>query len=823
MRQDSEKLAHQQKGPFLEALVTVGGIVQGVGFRPSVWRLAQDHGIVGSVKNDGEGVKIVAAGYSESLHQFITQLKTNTPPLARVDNVDVQLREPLGKSTDFKIIESAAGAIKTAVSPDKATCSDCITEITNPFDRRFRYPLTNCTNCGPRFSIIQKIPYDRKNTTMRSFSLCRECKDEYNDPTDRRFHAQPNACHKCGPEVSLERLDGRSICQETLSQLDAIDATCSLLQKGEIVIIKGLGGFHLACDATNNDAVAKLRRLKKRPAKPFALMVNDLTTLRRYTTINETEERLLKSPEAPIVLLRKGRNSPSGKKRQFGEEKGFRVEDLRPISKEIAPDTDELGFMLPYTPLHHLLLKRMKRPIVLTSANESNEPQCISNEEVQEKLSESVDFVLWHNRDIANRVDDSVARVTDGNETLLRRSRGFCPAPLPVPNGLSQSPDLLAMGGELKNTFCLKKATQLILSQHIGDLENPSTYIDYKKNLGLYTDIFDHSPSAIVVDGHPEYLSTKFGVDIAEKNSIPVIPVQHHHAHVASCMVENGWPSDGGKVLGIALDGLGYGDDGEFWGGEFLLADYSHYERLATFKPVPLLGGDQATKEPWRNTFAHLMAEIGWDRLKINYDDLELMRFLESKPLDTFTALLEKNINSPLASSCGRLFDAVAAAVGVCRENVTYEGQAAIKFESLIDQKVLNEEDDILAYPFAAPRLNKSNLPYIEPLAMWQALLGDLVLNTPAGTIAARFHKGLAKGIVAMVDRVSVRDEERITNTIALTGGVFQNKTLHRLVHRDLEARGYKCLIHSQVPANDGGLALGQVAVGLAKIKENEA
>ena len=812
---NSRKVIDGEAG--INAHIQVKGIVQGVGFRPFIWNLAHQFDLAGQVRNDSSGVEIDICGKQRDVELFICHIEDTPPPLAKIHEIRCTVTPDPVAYAGFFIVESVEGAMHTCISPDAATCPECIEDIRNPFNHRFRYALTNCTHCGPRFSIIRNAPYDRQNTAMSEYALCQSCESEYKNPKDRRFHAQPNACYDCGPAVKLERFDGKPVCLEALSQLDDIDAACTLLQSGEIIAIKGIGGFHLACDATNDRIVTRLRQAKKRFSKPFALMARDVDIIKRYAHVSSEEESLLVSLEAPIVLLQKKNQLPEDHARKFGEKHGERAIDLKPVSAQISPGVELYGFMLPYTPLHHLLLKRMNRPIVLTSANLSDEPQCISNNDAVDRLAGMADFVLWHDREIVNRVDDSVVRIIADKPRLLRRSRGYAPAPLSLPSGFKDASDLLAMGGELKNTFCLIKDGRLVLSQHIGDLEDAATLDDYQYNLTLYQKLFDHDPEYVVIDRHPEYISGKIGREMANHGKRKLIEVQHHHAHLAACLAENQWPFDGGKVLGIVLDGLGFGDNGELWGGEFLYADYCSYQRLATFKPVAMLGGSMAMREPWRNTYAHLMAELGWDQLKINFAELDLIHYLESKPLKTFNQMLETGMNSPLASSCGRLFDAFAAAIGICRDSVNHEGEAAIQLESIIDRDALEKEHESLIYPFAAPRLGHTDIPYIEPLAMWQAVLGDLILKTPKGVMSARFHRGLAKGIAEMVKRIIVRDEERITDTIVLSGGVFQNKVLFEEVHKHLDAMDYRVLSHSATPANDGCISLGQAIIGLAQ------
>lgn len=790
--------SHKTQTNFCGWAIRVRGTVQGVGFRPTVFKLANQHGITGSVLNDGDGVLIEAFAEQQALADFVQAIEQNSPPLARIEEISHTTLKTLPEQipTAFAIGKSQESEAKTNISADAATCAACIEDVFSPFSRRFRYPFTNCTHCGPRLSIVKAIPYDRAMTSMAEFPMCSDCQKEYEDPEDRRFHAQPNACHVCGPRAWLERSDGKAVCIESMTHLDDIDAAATLIQRGEIVAIKGIGGFHLACDASNEKAVAQLRERKLRFHKPFALMARDLNVIKQYCQISEAEEALLKNHCAAIVLLEQ-----TDKK----------------LAPTVAPGQKTLGFMLPYTPLHHLLMKRLSKPIVLTSGNLSDEPQCTDNDEARERLGKIADYFLLHDREIVNRLDDSVVRAkADGTCEILRRARGYAPSPIKLPPGFESTPEILAMGGELKNTFCLLQNNRAIVSQHMGDLEEAKTYEDYRQNLALYQNCFQFKPTRLAIDFHPEYLSSKVGQKIADENSLALDQIQHHHAHIASCLADNGWPHNAGPVMGVALDGLGYGLDETFWGGEFLLADYGSFERLATFKPVAMLGGAQAILEPWRNTYAHLMAEMGWPRYKMDYEDLELTRFLESKPLAAFNSMLQARRNAPLASSCGRLFDAVAAAMGICRDRTSYEGQAAIEMEALVDQTVLTEESDLLAYPFAIPRL-KSGMPYIEPLAMWQALLGDLTLDTAPGVMAARFHKGLAKAIVTMIDKLCYQEESRWLSTVALSGGVFQNQLLLKQVRERLLAKGYGVLSHQQVPTNDGGISLGQAVISAAR------
>lgn len=787
--------------------ITVRGQVQGVGFRPAVWRLATELGLAGDVCNTPEGVEIRVFGAGAGLDAFARRLVAEAPPLARVDTLarrPVEAEPPPG---GFAIAPSAAGAMRAAVTPDIATCADCLAEARDPFARRYRYPFTNCTNCGPRFSIVTGAPYDRALTTMQGFAPCPDCGAEYGDPADRRFHAQPIACHACGPRAWIERLGGGAVAFDAFSMLDPVDAVGGMIAKGHIVAIKGLGGFHLACDATDAAAVAALRQRKRRPAKAFALMARDIDVIRRFCVVDAAETALLQSPQAPIVLLRR-RATAAG----------------APLAAEVAPGLDRLGFMLPTTPLHHLALRRLDRPVVMTSGNISGQPQCVHNEEARAALAGVAAFALMHNRPIAHRLDDSVARVDLGRPRLLRRARGYAPAALPLPPGLEAGPSVLALGAELKNTLCLTRDGEAVLSQHLGDLADAATASEAADTLALYQRLFDHVPQAIAVDAHPAYRATRDGHARAAARGVPVVEVQHHHAHIAACLAENRWPAwaaerygaaRGGEVLGIALDGTGAGDDGTVWGGEFLACDYAGYRRLGCLKPVALPGGEAAVREPWRNAYAHLRAEMGWAELEMNFAHLPVFARLSALPRATLDAMIAAGVNAPLASSCGRLFDAAAALCGLAWDRQDHEGQAAMAFEAAIDPAAMAEPDD-LAYPFAIPLLRGRGLPYIEPLAAWRALLGDLCLDTPAGTIAARFHRGFARAVVAMARKLA--GTERRFATVALGGGCFQNATLFALVHDGLRAAGFDVLSPATVPANDGGLAFGQAVVALARL-----
>ena len=785
-------------------LIRVRGLVQGVGFRPTLWRLARRHGLRGWVANDGQGVRMHLCGAAAALEQFVRELPAESPPLARIDRIEREPAAALPPDSGFQIVHSDRTPARTGVVPDAAACVDCTAEIFDPLARRFRYAFANCTHCGPRLSIITQIPYDRAGTTMASFALCPACQAEYADPADRRFHAQPIACHVCGPKLTLARADRRSIALESLSMLDEADAACTLLQRGHVIAIEGLGGYQLACDATAPDAVQRLRTGKRRERKPFALMARDLEVIGRYACVDDAEAALLRSAAAPIVLLQRAGATPAPS-----------------IAAAVAPGLQLLGFMLPNTPLHHLLLKRMQRPIVLTSGNLSDEPQSIERSDARMRLGAIAEYFLEHDRPIARRVDDSLVRVVAGRPRVLRRARGYAPATLPLPPGFEHAPRVLAFGGELKNTFAMLRDGEVILSPHIGDLQDALTRADYARAIDEQRAFFQFEPQALACDLHPDYAATQLARAQARDGALPLLASQHHHAHIAACLAENGVPRTAPPVIGVALDGSGFGEDGTLWGGEFLLADYVGYQRIGCFKPVALPGGEAAIREPWRSCYAQLMAQMGWAHFAMNYQELELYRFLERAPRALLDGMLARGVNSPLASSCGRLFDAVAAAVGLVRERAWYEGQGALELEAAIDQRALAGEDPRLSYPFAIPL--RAGMPYIEPLAMWSALLGDLILKLPVGVIAARFHRGLANVIVRMVEQLAQRPaaESLARPLVALSGGVFQNRVLFERVLAGLTARGFTVLSHSQVPCNDGGLALGQAAIAAARLLQS--
>ena len=739
--------------------IRIRGQVQGVGFRPFVWQQANRFGVQGDVRNDAEGVLIHAE--AEDLSGFIDALQKEPPPLARIDSIEATDVPTQPSLSGFTITASDGGAARTGVTPDAAVCAACAGEMLDPEARRHGYAFTNCTHCGPRFSIIEGIPYDRAQTTMRAFQMCAACEAEYTDPADRRFHAQPIACPVCGPELWFE-VDG------TRRDGDAIALAAEQLAAGRILAVKGIGGFQLACDATNNAAVALLRERKGRPAKPFALMAQDIETVRRFAVVDDTSARLLESAAAPIALL---------------ETKG---EALAP---DVAPGQWAHGWMLPTSPLHLLLTRACDFPLVMTSGNLSGEPQVIDNDEAREKLAPFVDGYLMHDRGIARRLDDSVARVAGGGVRMQRRARGYAPETMALPDCLRTAPATAAYGAFLKSAICLTQDGQALLSHHLGDLGDALTAEEFAKADADYAGLLDHAPDVFACDMHPDYPSTAHAEARAAAAGKPLERIQHHHAHIAAVMAETRWNPDDGPVLGVALDGLGWGPDDTVWGGEWLLCGYDRFERLACLKPVPLPGGGAAQREPWRN----LMAQLDACGMIGGADVL-----LSGKPLATLRAAVTKGINAPLTSSAGRLFDAVAAAIGIAPDAQSFEGEAAMTLETLARAAL----DDDSAYPFQIED------GILEPSPMWVALLTDLRTGVAKERIAARFHRGLAMS--ACVLAVDLADKAG-AGAIALSGGCFQNMTLLELCLGNLAGR--TVLTHTMTPPNDGGLALGQAAI----------
>lgn len=756
--------------------VVVQGIVQGVGFRPFVYSLARRHALGGWVRNDASGVHIEVEGRADQVASFLRHLAEEKPPLAVVETVRYHPL-PLRGEREFRIVRSQdATEHRTLISPDVAICRECLRELFDPNDRRYQYPFINCTHCGPRFTITRSVPFDRPLTTMAGFPLCAECRREYEDPTDRRFHAQPTACPQCGPQVRLVDRAG----QEMAAGHEAFVAAASLLRHGVVLAVKGLGGYHLACDPFNPEAVSALRSRKVRQDKPFALMARDVEEARSLCDFGMDEAALLEDVARPIVLLPWRRDPGS---------LGVRVE------AGVAPRQTRLGVMLAYTPLHHLLLREVGMPLVMTSGNRCDEPIAYRDEEALEQLGEIADALLIHNRPIHIRCDDSVVLAP----TLIRRSRGYAPRPLTVAVPFSRP--LLACGGELKTTFCLARERHAFLSHHIGDLENYESFRSYQEAIEHYRDLFDLRPEAVACDLHPEYLSTKYAEGLAEAG-LPLVYVQHHEAHVASCLADNELSPET-RVIGVALDGTGYGFDGAIWGSEFFTGSILEgFIRRAHLEYVPLPGGTAAIRHPWRMALAYLLSTYGEDEVR-SLPDMAVGPTLKDN-VRQVVRMVERGINSPLTSSAGRLFDAVAALLQLpSTERVTYEGQAAVELE--LAAGMIRAE---AAYPLPL-RTNGETL-VLETAGLIRGLVDDRLAGRSDGEIAARFHASVAAGVAASCCQLA---ETLDIHAVALSGGVFQNRLLTEQVRELLLDHGLVVYTHRRVPPNDGGLALGQAVL----------
>ena len=794
--------------------IHIDGVVQGVGFRPFVYSLAMAHGLGGWVRNTSAGVDIEAQGAPDALDAFARDLRAKAPPLAVIEAIRVTPAAPLPNgSAAFEILHSEPTGGISLISPDVALCADCLRELFDAQDRRYRYPFINCTNCGPRFSIIRALPYDRPQTTMQPFPMCAACQAEYDDPANRRFHAQPNACPVCGPRVWLARANGTRLAERD----DALRAAAELLRRGEIVAVKGLGGFHLACDATNADAVARLRARKGRQARPFAVMVADVEEARRHCALSQAEAALLSTPAAPIVLLVRGPDSP--------------------IVAGIAPGNRDIGMMLPYTPLHHILLRDVGRPLVMTSGNYTDEPICQHNADALAGLRDIADAFLLHNRSIHMRNDDSVMMVVDDAPYPVRRSRGYAPYPIPVVSHVGarravrlQTPEVLAVGGQMKNTLCFLKGERAFLSQHIGELDNLETLAYFEQAAAHLRDIFRAQPAAIAHDAHPDYLSARWArgeinvatpVSALAPHNAPRISVQHHHAHIAACLADNNHP---GPVIGLAWDGTGYGPDGAIWGGECLIADRARFTRFAHLAAAPVPGGEASIRRPGRLAAAYLLHFLG------AVPDLPGLRSVSGAERSVIAGQVARDTNVVWTSSMGRLFDAVAAMLGLCSEGITFEAEAAIALEMLAHEG--SEAGHSLGgggYPFPlAPHSLPLSLKGSEGLgtaadswivriapALAQIAL-DALDGVAAPEIALRFHAGLADAALSIAERARAQHG---LSVVALSGGVWQNRLLLRLALERLRAAGFTVLIHRRVPANDGGLSLGQAVVARALLE----
>ena len=747
--------------------IKISGLVQGVGFRPFVYRLAKELELKGWVNNSAQGVLIQVEGNPENLTQFLTKLQSENPPRSRIDSLEFNPIESIGYDS-FEIRESINGDKTTPILPDLSTCSDCLKEIFDPHNRRYHYPFTNCTNCGPRYSIINSLPYDRSNTSMKRFKMCADCQHEYENPRDRRFHAQPNACPVCGPQLTFQNRQEEILSIKNQALLDAINA----IQQGKIVAIKGLGGFQLVVSGIDSVAVQKLRERKHRPEKPFALVYPNLDLIKQDCEVNDLEEKLLTSAEAPIVILKKKHNHSQN------------------LAPEIAPKNPYLGVMLPYTPLHHFLLAKLKIPIVATSANLSDEPICIDEQEALVRLGNIADLFLSHNRPIVRPLDDSIARIINHQETLLRRARGYAPFSIPLADQHSDLSPILAVGGHLKNTIAIAHYQNLYLSQHIGDLSNILTYQTFNKTIESLCNLYEFKPKMIAHDAHPDYLSSQY----AHTQNLDLIPIQHHYAHILSCLVDNQLEP---PVLGIAWDGTGYGADHTLWGGEFIHVTPNNWQRIAYFQPFKLLGGEKSVKEPKRIALS-LLAQLNINLLE-NLPVTLKNQFTKSE-LTLFKNILEKNLNCPLTSSVGRFFDGISSILGICHQ-VSFEGQAAIALEFTTLETKTDEFYDF--------NLTQNTIIQWQP--MLTAILEDINHNIPISLISAKFHNTLVEIIIAIAQLVGEKK-------VVLTGGCFQNLYLVEKAIDRLKAENFVPYWHHQIPSNDGGISVGQIWGGIRKI-----
>jgi hydrogenase maturation protein HypF len=770
--------------------VTIRGAVQGVGFRPFVYRLALEMMLRGWVSNTPQGVFIEVEGGKDILDSFLLRLQKEIPPQASIQSLEFSFLDPVG----FKLFEirksDSEGPKTTLILPDIATCPDCLKEIFDSSNRRHLYPFTNCTNCGPRFSIIKALPYDRPNTSMDVFQMCPECQSEYDNPKDRRFHAQPNACPACGPQLELRDDEGNVVA----SRQDALLQTAQAIREGKIIALKGLGGFHLVADARNDEAVRRLRERKHREEKPFAVMFPTLDAVKEECEVNEFEARLLLSPESPIVLLRKKLsfdNDPLKVRRGLENFSNLINPDSK-IASSVSPRNPYVGIMLPYTPLHHILMKELGFPVVATSGNISDEPICIEEREASIRLHKIADMYLVHNRSIVRHVDDSIVRVILGRELVLRRARGY--APLPIQLGEQSDVSLLAVGAHLKNTVAITSGNNVFISQHIGDLETNESLTAFRKVISDFQSLYETKPTRIVCDLHPDYLSSQF----ARLSRKEVSEIQHHYAHIASCMAENQLE---GEVVGVSWDGTGFGPDKTIWGGEFLLTTTTSYARIATFCPFPLPGGEKAIKEPRRAALGVLYQIMGDSCF--GHTDIESIKSFTKSELDLIRQMLSKMVNTPFTSSVGRLFDAVASLIGL-RHFVNYEGQAAMELEFLIAGMSKDEISKSGRYEFELGMSEDKPLILIQWSSMLNEIINDVRRQISASLISIKFHNTLIEIIVEMARQIG---QQRIV----LSGGCFQNRYLIEGIVNRLREEGFLPYCHQRVPPNDGGISLGQV------------
>jgi hydrogenase maturation protein HypF len=765
------RIRHPLPGDIRRTRIIMRGAVQGVGFRPFVYRLASELGVTGWVSNTGQGVFMEAEGDRATLDEFVRRLDDDRPPRAVIVSRECSVLDPIGFE-HFEIRASAAHEEPSAfVLPDLATCPDCLRELFDRRDRRFRYPFINCTNCGPRFSIIEHLPYDRERTSMKSFAMCQACRQEYEDPLDRRFHAQPNACPVCGPSLALWDAAGAELTRGDEAARRAVAA----IESGAIVAVKGLGGFLLMTDAGNDNAIRTLRERKHREAKPLALLFPNLVSVERECDVSPLEARALTSPESPIVLLRR------------------RLDHTSLIAPSVAPQNPYLGVMLPCTPLHHLLMRDIGRPVVATSGNLTDEPICIDEREALDRLRGIADLLLVHNRPIVRHVDDSIVQVLLGREMVLRRARGYAPLPVQLPASV---PPMLAVGAHLKNAIGINVGRSFFISQHIGDLETTPATQAFEGVIAAFRDLYRVEPVQVVADLHPDYRSSRYAGGLG----LPVAHVQHHFAHVVACMAENELDD---PVLGVAWDGTGFGTDGTIWGGEFLVPRGDSFDRVATLRAFRLPGGERAIREPRRTAFGLLHELYGKDLL-IRTDLAPVAAFQEPERR-LLAQMLDRHVNSPVTTSAGRLFDAVASLCGL-RQQVSFEGQAAMDFEFAVDERA----DGTYSIPLTGPADTPDSLVATPPLVLdWrpaiESLLDDAGSGVPVGWIALRFHNALVAAIVGVAQRVGLQ-------RIVLTGGCFQNRYLLEHAVQRLEEEGFRAYWHQRVPTNDGGIALGQAA-----------
>ncbi|MCD4742701.1 MAG: carbamoyltransferase HypF [Desulfobacteraceae bacterium] len=756
----------------------INGVVQGVGFRPFLFQLAGRYDLFGEVANTSKGVVLIVEGEFKKIQAFTNDIQTEKPILSSITDIRSEEIPKLGY-TSFTIQKSKPCKDRsTLISPDVSICKDCLEELNNPEDRRYEYPFINCTNCGPRFTIIEDIPYDRPKTSMKHFPMCEDCQKEYYNPLDRRFHAQPNACAVCGPHVTLVNSLSENICEENEN---SIDKAAELLNMGKIIAVKGLGVFHLAVDASNNDAVLTLRKRKVRPDKPFALMAQSVDAIKKFVHVNETEKKLLESFNRPIVLLEKKENNYN-------------------LALDIAPNNNYLGIMLPYTPLHYILLKKGPEVLVMTSGNRSDEPLSIDNDEALDAFGHIADYFLIHNRDIYFRADDSIIQINKDKTRFLRRSRGY--APLPIYLGKAY-PKVLATGGGLKSTVCLTKNNQAFLSQYIGDLNNYKTFTYYKDSIWHLKKIMDIEPEIIAHDMHPGYMSTDYAKDyVSAQKGIKIHAVQHHHAHAVSCMAENQIDHE---VIALTLDGTGFGTDGKIWGGEILTCDYTSFTRQAHLEYIPMPGSETAVLEPWRMAVAYLDKAFGNKMLGL---DIALTRDHKKDKLEFLQQMMQKGLNSPLTSSAGRLFDGVASILGI-RYKITFESQAAMELEA-----VSKKDLDCKAYSFSFEESNNKKIFEIKLGLLIKEVVQDITSGEKLSDISTRFHRTFVDMFVKGV--LKVRQNTGL-NDVVLSGGVFNNNLVFDNILKDLENNDLKVYTHTLVPAGDGGISLGQAIIAGAK------